>query len=127
MVTIEPPFSTTSTEPGEHGVRRANALPKRPSIEIDEALREGWFEFWYQAKINLKRKYLAGAETIARLRHPVFGVMMPGTFEPRLRAGSLERLTEYLLVAALQSWAVFEQVGSRRQCSCKRARNAPDC
>jgi EAL domain-containing protein (putative c-di-GMP-specific phosphodiesterase class I) len=111
MVTIEPPFSATSAEPGEHGVRRANALPKRPSIEIDEALREGWFEFWYQAKINLKRKYLAGAETIARLRHPVFGVMMPGTFEPRLRAGSLERLTEYLLVAALQSWAVFEQVG----------------
>jgi len=37
----------------------------RPSIEIDEALREGWFEFWYQPKINLKRKYLAGAEAIA--------------------------------------------------------------
>jgi len=89
----------------------ADAPPKGPSIEIDEALREGWFEFWYQAKINLKRKYLAGAETIARLRHPVFGVMMPGTFEARLRAGSLERLTEYLLVGALQSWSVFEQVG----------------
>src|SRR5215510_12391967 len=92
-------------------VAMADAPPKGPSIEIDEALREGWFEFWYQAKINLKRKYLAGAETIARLRHPVFGVMMPGTFEPRLRAGSLERLTEYLLVGALQSWSVFEQVG----------------
>jgi len=89
----------------------ADALPKCPAIEIDEALREGWFEFWYQPKINLKRKYLAGAETIARLRHPVFGVMMPGTFEARLRVGSLERLTEYLLVAALQSWSVFEQVG----------------
>jgi len=88
-----------------------DALPKCPAIEIDEALREGWFEFWYQPKINLKRKYLAGAETIARLRHPVFGVMMPGTFEARLRVGSLDRLTEYLLVAALQSWSVFEQVG----------------
>ena len=76
----------------------------RPSIEIDEALREGWFEFWYQPKINLKRKYMAGAEAIARLRHPKLGVLPPGSFEPRLAAGSLERLTEYSLVAALQSW-----------------------
>src|SRR5262249_39134189 len=83
----------------------------RPSIDIDEALREGWFEFWYQPKINLKRKYLAGAEAIARLRHPKLGVLAPGSFEPRLSAGSLERLTEYSLVAALQSWSVFEEVG----------------
>jgi EAL domain-containing protein (putative c-di-GMP-specific phosphodiesterase class I) len=83
----------------------------RPSIEIDEALREGWFEFWYQPKINLKRKYLAGAEAIARLRHPNLGVLLPGSFDPQLSAGSLERLTEYSLVAALQSWSVFEEVG----------------
>jgi len=83
----------------------------RPSIAIDEALREGWFEFWYQPKVNLKRKYLAGAEAIARLRHPTLGVLSPGSFDPRLSAGSLERLTEYSLVAALQSWSVFEEVG----------------
>jgi len=109
MVAIEPPDSTKAA--GQSGYHARQARPGRPSIEIDEALREGWFEFWYQPKINLKRKYLAGAEVIARLRHPVFGVMLPGTFEPRLRAGSLERLTEYSLVAALQSWSVFEEVG----------------
>src|SRR5215467_2496334 len=103
MVAIE------TAKPSGHDARRA--LSERPIIDIDEALREGWFEFWYQPKINLKRKYLAGAEVIARLRHPVFGVMLPGSFEPRLRAGSLERLTEYSLVAALQSWSVFEEVG----------------
>ena len=85
--------------------------PVRPSIEIDEALRAGWFEFWYQPKINLKRKYLAGAEATARLRHPKLGVLSPGGFDPLLSAGSLERLTEYSLVAALQSWSVFEEVG----------------
>src|SRR5258705_9681097 len=83
----------------------------RPSIEIDEALREGWFEFWYQPKINLKRKYLAGAEAIARLRHPRLGVLQPAGLDPRFSAGSLERLTEYSLVAALQRWSVFEEVG----------------
>jgi EAL domain-containing protein (putative c-di-GMP-specific phosphodiesterase class I) len=111
MVAIEPSFSTKPTQQGDHGVRQAEAVPERPVIEIDVALREGWFEFWYQAKINLKRKYLAGAEAFARLRHPAFGVMLPGSFEPRIRTGSLERLTEYSLVAALQSWSVFEQVG----------------
>src|SRR5262245_47471720 len=111
MVAIEPSFSTKPAEQRDHGAAQVDAPPQRPVIEIDDALRESWFEFWYQAKINLKRKYLAGAEAIARLRHPVFGVMLPGSFEPRLRAGSLERLTEYSLVAALQSWSVFEQVG----------------
>jgi hypothetical protein len=26
-----------------------------PRIEIDEALEKGWFEIWYQPKIDLKR------------------------------------------------------------------------
>jgi EAL domain-containing protein (putative c-di-GMP-specific phosphodiesterase class I) len=111
MVAIESSFSTKSAEQRDHDATPVDASLERPVIEIDVALREGWFEFWYQPKINLTRKYLAGAEAIARLRHPAFGVMLPGSFEPRLRAGSLERLTEYSLVAALQSWSVFEQVG----------------
>jgi len=59
MVAIEPPDSTKAAE--RSGYQARQARPGRPSIEIDEALREGWFEFWYQPKINLKRKYLAGA------------------------------------------------------------------
>src|ERR1700724_2583247 len=54
----------------------------RPHIEIDEALRNGWFEMWYQPKIDLKRKCLAGAEALARIRHPRFGVLLPGGFLP---------------------------------------------
>ncbi len=111
MASIEPPNSTKAIEQGGHDAWQADARLQRPSIEIDEALREGWFEFWYQPKVNLKRKYLAGAEAIARLRHPACGVMPPGSFEPRLSPGSLERLTEYSLVAALQSWSVFQEVG----------------
>jgi EAL domain-containing protein (putative c-di-GMP-specific phosphodiesterase class I) len=49
----------------------------RPRIEIDEALRNGWFEMWYQPKIDLKRKCLAGAEALARIRHPSYGVLLP--------------------------------------------------
>jgi len=85
--------------------------PQAPRIEIDEALRMGWFEFWYQPKVDLKRKYLAGAEAIARVRHPVLGVMPPGSFLPGLAERSIERLTEYSLIAALRSWSVFQEAG----------------
>ena len=39
----------------------------RPRIVIAEALRNNWFEIWYQPKIDLKRKCLAGAEALARI------------------------------------------------------------
>src|SRR5258707_15173406 len=61
----------------------------RPRIEIDEALRNGWLEMWYQPKIDLKRKCLAGAEALARIRHPNYGVLLPSGFLPGFREGSL--------------------------------------
>ncbi len=46
-------------------------------IDLDEALRNGWIEFWYQPKIDLRKKQLVGAEAFARARHPQYGVLMP--------------------------------------------------
>ena len=40
----------------------------RPRVEIDDALHNGWFEMWYQPKIDLKRKCLAGAEALPASR-----------------------------------------------------------
>jgi EAL domain-containing protein (putative c-di-GMP-specific phosphodiesterase class I) len=83
----------------------------RPRIEIDEAMRNGWFEMWYQPKIDLKRKCLAGAEALARIRHPSYGVLLPGSFLPGITEGSIARLTEHALVATLTNWTTFEEAG----------------
>jgi len=83
----------------------------RPRIDIDEALRNGWFEMWYQPKIDLNRKCLAGAEALARIRHPRFGVLLPGSFLPGVAEGSVSRLAEHALVAALASWTKFDEAG----------------
>ena len=83
----------------------------RPRIEIDEALQQGWFEMWYQPKIDLKRKCLAGAEALARIRHPKYGVLLPGTFLPGVADGSIARLTEQALIATLTNWSMFEEAG----------------
>ena len=39
-------------------------------IGLAEALKNNWVEFWYQPKIDLRRKQLAGAEAFARVCHP---------------------------------------------------------
>jgi EAL domain-containing protein (putative c-di-GMP-specific phosphodiesterase class I) len=82
-----------------------------PRIVIDEALDKGWFEMWYQPKIDLKRKCLAGAEALARIRHPNLGVLLPGSFLPVATEDSIARLTEHALVSALSNWTKFEDAG----------------
>src|SRR5947208_14497303 len=83
----------------------------RPRIEIEEALRNGWFEMWYQPKIDLKRKCVAGAEALARIRHPKFGVLLPASFLPGVPDDSISRLTEHALIAALRCWTTFDEAG----------------
>jgi EAL domain-containing protein (putative c-di-GMP-specific phosphodiesterase class I) len=83
----------------------------RPRIAVDEALEKGWFEMWYQPKIDLKRKCLAGAEALARVRHPELGVLLPGSFLPIATEDSVAQLAEHALVSAVRSWTEFEAAG----------------
>src|SRR6476659_6410756 len=69
-------------------------------VSVDEALRNDWLEIWYQPKIDLKRKCLAGAEALARIRHPQFGMLWPESFLPGFDEGSLAKLPIAELVAA---------------------------
>jgi EAL domain-containing protein (putative c-di-GMP-specific phosphodiesterase class I) len=89
-------------------------LPEAPvpcvSIEVDEALNNGWFEDWYQPKIDLKRKCLAGAEALACIRHPDLGLLMPGGYACGTDA-DLTRLSEHALRATLESWSLFAAAG----------------
>lgn len=82
-----------------------------PRVSIAEALRNRWFEIWYQPKIDLKRKCLAGAEALARIRHPQLGVLMPGSFQPEVDEDSVAELAQQALVATLCDWAMFEEAG----------------
>ena len=82
-----------------------------PRIVIAEALRNRWFEIWYQQKIDLKRKCLAGAEALARIRHPQLGVLLPGSFHPEVDDESVAELAQQALVATLCDWSMFEEAG----------------
>jgi EAL domain-containing protein (putative c-di-GMP-specific phosphodiesterase class I) len=90
----------------EHSMRGV-----RPQIDLDEALNANWLEIWYQPKIDLRRKCLAGAEALARIRHPTLGVLLPDNFLVDIDEDRLARLTEHALVSTLFDWTVFDEAG----------------
>jgi EAL domain-containing protein (putative c-di-GMP-specific phosphodiesterase class I) len=90
---------------------------QRPRVSIGEALRNQWFEIWYQPKVDLKRKCLAGAEALARIRHPEHGVLLPGGFLADVDEESVAELGQHTLLAALSDWSVFEDAGFNLQLS----------
>ena len=78
-----------------------------PRTAVDDVLRNGWLDIWYQPKIDLKRKCLAGAEAFALVRHPQYGVSSLEDFPD----DDAVRLTEHALVTALHDWASFLEAG----------------
>lgn len=80
-------------------------------IDLDLALNKGWIEFWYQPKIDLRRKQLIGAESFARGRHPQHGLMMPDAFVPGATESSLVKMAEHAVVCALKASLRFTKLG----------------
>ena len=70
-----------------------------------------WFEIWYQPKIDLKRKCLAGAEALARIHHPQLGILLPGSFLPDVDEDSIAELAQHALLATLCDWTMFDEAG----------------
>ena len=80
-------------------------------IELDEALANKWIEFWYQPKIDLRKKQLAGAEAYARARHPQHGTLLPSAFMPGATEANVVKLSELALASALNTGVIFSKLG----------------
>ena len=80
-------------------------------VALDDALTNNWIEFWFQPKIDLRRKQLVGAEAYARARHPENGVLLPGAFMPGAAEASLVTLSERALHASLRAALNFSKLG----------------
>jgi EAL domain-containing protein (putative c-di-GMP-specific phosphodiesterase class I) len=97
--------------PDRRSLLDSTGMDAHPHISIDEALRNNWLEIWYQPKIDLRRKCLAGAEALARIHHPQYGLMWPDSFLPGVDGDSIAHLTEHALIATLRDWSTFEEAG----------------
>jgi EAL domain-containing protein (putative c-di-GMP-specific phosphodiesterase class I) len=90
---------------------RIGTITGTSDIGLDEALANGWVEFWYQPKIRLRKKQLAGAESYARIRHPEHGIILPGGFLSNASEATLVKLSELALDRALHASRSFADLG----------------
>ena len=89
------------------------AISLAPTIEpgLDEALANGWLELWYQPKIDLRTKALAGAEALVRYRHPIHGVHAIDSLLLHANTKTRAALTEHFVVTALRDWDELSGAG----------------
>jgi EAL domain-containing protein (putative c-di-GMP-specific phosphodiesterase class I) len=88
--------------------------PQGPAVmqlSIDEALSNNWLDVWYQPKIDLWRKCLAGAEALVRIHHPQAGSLWPEDYLGLLDENGLARLVEHALLTTLRHWTMFAEAG----------------
>ncbi len=108
---LRKPFETSAISRLLQDLKLGHPPAVAGRIDLEEALTNDWIEFWYQPKIDLRRKQLVGAEAYARARHPVHGVLMPGAFLPGAKDASLLALSERAMSNALKAALTFAKLG----------------
>jgi EAL domain-containing protein (putative c-di-GMP-specific phosphodiesterase class I) len=108
---LKKPFETGTILKILQDLRLGHPPTAAGRIDLDEALSNGWIEFWYQPKIDLRKKQLVGVEAFARARHPQDGVLMPGAFLPGATESALIALSEQALAQTLKAALNFTKLG----------------
>ncbi len=108
---LRKPFDTNAIIKLLQDVKLGHPPAVAGRIDLAEALANEWIEFWYQPKIDLRRKQLVGAEAFARARHPTHGVLLPSAFMPGANEAGLIALSELALTKALTAAANFGTLG----------------
>jgi EAL domain-containing protein (putative c-di-GMP-specific phosphodiesterase class I)/CheY-like chemotaxis protein len=108
---LKKPFETAAIQKILTELKLGFSTPTDVKVSLAESLKNNWVEFWYQPKIDLRKKQLAGAEAFARVQHPQHGVMLPGSFMPGADDASMMALAEQSLVSALKSGLNLSRFG----------------
>ena len=109
---LKKPFETSAIQKVLSELKLGHGpAPSGVKITLAEALKNNWVEFWYQPKIDLRKKQLVGVEAFARARHPQDGILMPGAFLPGATEADLIALSELALAHTLKAALNFAKLG----------------
>ncbi len=108
---LKKPFETEAIVKIIHELKLGMPPAAATRLDLDEALNNKWIEFWYQPKIDLRKKQLAGAEAYARARHPQHGIVLPSAFMPGASEATIIKLSEQALASALKAGLNFSKLG----------------
>jgi len=108
---LKKPFETSAIQKIMAELKLGFSPSTTARVSLGDALKNDWVEFWYQPKVDMRRKQLAGVELFARVRHPQHGIMLPGSFMPGADEASLVTLAERGLVDGLKAGLNFAKFG----------------
>ena len=115
-LTMLAPLGTPFRE-GDLGQILGGFLPIAPApdigVDVDEALNNGWFELWYQPKIDTRSLTLQGAEALVRVRHPTWGLVTPAYYIPADGDPYYHALSQFVIMHAMADWMRFAADGRR--------------
>ena len=118
--TIEKPVTPVKLEQllqrhrGERrAVKRASPAPLAfEPEEIFEGLKNGEFEAFFQPKIEVETRAVAGAEALARWRHPRHGLVSPYLFVKTIEDGGyIDHLTRVMLEKSAEMCRTAHEAG----------------
>jgi EAL domain-containing protein (putative c-di-GMP-specific phosphodiesterase class I) len=116
-----PPLRMPITVAALHGIIREQKLSapanKRGGMSLRDALARRNVSFLYQPKIDLKAGIVTGAEVVARIADPQFGVIAPDQFLKGAEQDTLADLTRLAIINALKTSAHFHKLGVTLQIS----------
>ena len=112
---LKKPFETGSIVKILQDVKLGEPPAVAGRLDLDEALKNEWIEFWYQPKIDLRKKQLIGVEAVARARHPKNGVLPAEAFMPGASESALLKLSEETIDKGLQAGLKFAKLGVHLQ------------
>jgi len=78
-----------------------------PLVDMEEAVRAGWIELWYQPKIDARAIVMRGAEALLRIRHPAWGIVPPAYLVPADGDPRFPPLSESVISRAVDDWYFF--------------------
>ncbi|MFZ3350652.1 MAG: EAL domain-containing protein [Xanthobacteraceae bacterium] len=84
--------------------KQVEPAPVNGKVTLADVLRFDWFDLWYQPKIDLRGRYLVGAEALVRARRPDGSMISPGAFLPGAPEADMLALTERVILTALRDF-----------------------
>jgi EAL domain-containing protein (putative c-di-GMP-specific phosphodiesterase class I) len=86
--------------------------PDEFSADLDRAIADDHLFLEYQPKLDLRHRRIVGVEALVRWRQPGRGIIQPDQFIPLAeQTGSIHRLTDWVLLAALKQAASWHGDG----------------
>jgi EAL domain-containing protein (putative c-di-GMP-specific phosphodiesterase class I) len=80
-------------------------------LSLKSVLARDFVKFWYQPRIDLKKKQVVGAEAFARVAHPQHGILAPASFLAGAGDEELTELAGRAIVNALKMSAMLDELG----------------